>query len=208
MAKQKSAAGDLSEVVLKHWRETVPYDRMAHLVKDVTRAFLRALQVRLAKHDVPLGMWTFLRILWERDGLTQRELSHAAGVMEPTAVMALRALEARGYILRQQKPGNRKNVYVFLTPAGRWLQGSLIPVAEEVNAIATRGISDADIATMRRALLAVLENLAQDENTSSQGDVAAAADDARRSVAVKAKTNARKRASVGANARTRDAAGD
>ena len=55
---------------------------MAHLVKDATRGFLRSLQARLAAADVQLGHWTFLRILWERDGLTKRELSVEAGVKQ------------------------------------------------------------------------------------------------------------------------------
>ncbi|RWA47713.1 hypothetical protein AU476_33865 [Cupriavidus sp. UYMSc13B] len=42
-------------------------------MKDATRFFLRALQHRLSQHDVQLGHWTFLRILWERDGITKRE---------------------------------------------------------------------------------------------------------------------------------------
>ena len=52
---------------------------------------MRALQRRLAEHGVSFGHWTFLRILWERDGLTQRELSDEAGVMEPTTFAALKA---------------------------------------------------------------------------------------------------------------------
>ena len=46
---------------------------MAHLVKDATRALVRSLQTRLAEHGVPFGHWAFLRILWERYGLTQRD---------------------------------------------------------------------------------------------------------------------------------------
>jgi len=170
---------------LKHWKETAPDDRMAHLVKDATRAFLRALQLRLAVHDVPLGMWTFLRILWEREGLTQRELSHAAGVMEPSTAIALRSMEERGYVLREQKPGNRKNVYVFLTPTGRWLQGTLVPLAEEVNAIAIDGIPAADVAATRRALLAMLENLARDEQLTRADTAETDAIVARKSAASK-----------------------
>ena len=105
--------------ILRHWREAVPNDRLAHLVKDATRGLLRALQMRLARHDVALGHWTFLRILWESDGLTQRALSAEAGLMEPTTSAALAAMEKAGYIRRERKPGNRKNVHVFLTPAGR-----------------------------------------------------------------------------------------
>ena len=148
--------------VLKHWHSAVPNDRMAHLIKDSTRVFLRSLQVRLARHDVQLGHWTFLRILWEQDGLTQRELSDEAGFMEPTTVIALRSMESLGYVTREHRPDNRKNLYVFLTPKGRRLKQALVPLAEEVNAIALTGVCDNDIAASRRALLAMIDNLSQD----------------------------------------------
>ena len=67
-----SKAPSSTQVILRHWREAVPNDRLAHLVKDATRALVRALQMRLGEHGVSFGHWTFLRILWESDGLTQR----------------------------------------------------------------------------------------------------------------------------------------
>ena len=161
----KTYAGREAEIasrVLRHWHEAVPNDRLAHLVKDATRAFLRSLQVRLATHDVQMGHWTFLRILWERDGVTKRELSVEAGVMEPTTVVALRAMEALGYVTLEQRPDNRKNVYVFLTPQGKRLKKVLVPLAEEVNAVAIGGLSDAEVARVRRALLTMIDNLARD----------------------------------------------
>ncbi len=149
--------------ILRHWREAVPDDRLAHLVKDATRALVRALQVRLAQHGVPLGHWTFLRILWEHEGLTQSELSAEAGVMEPTTFTALRAMEKLGYIRRKQVPGNRKNVYVFLTPKGRRLKAKLVPIAEDVNRIAVAGLAREDVSRTRGHLLTIIENLARDE---------------------------------------------
>lgn len=153
---------EIAARVLRHWREAVPNDRMAHLVKDATRGFLRALQSRLAEHDVQMGHWAFLRILWERDGITKRELSVEAGVMEPTTFVALRAMESLGYVTLKQMPENRKNVYVFLTPLGKRLKKLLVPLAEDVNAVALRGLSDTDIATTRRSLLLMIDNLARD----------------------------------------------
>jgi DNA-binding MarR family transcriptional regulator len=117
------------------------------------------MQARLAGHAVPFGHWTFLRILWERDGLTQRELSDEAGVMEPSTFAALKAMEELGYVRREQMPGNRKNVYIYLTPKGRALEARLVPLAEEVNAIAVRGVSAAAVAAARATLLAIIENL-------------------------------------------------
>jgi DNA-binding MarR family transcriptional regulator len=152
-----------TQSILRHWQEAVPDDRLAHLVKDATRALLRALQMRLAAHGVSIGHWTFLRILWERDGLTQRELSEQAGLMEPTTFSAVQAMQRLGYVTRRHKPDNRKNVYIFLTPKGRALKHKLVPLAEEVNRIAAQGISATDIVVTRAVLLAAIENLARAE---------------------------------------------
>jgi MarR family transcriptional regulator, organic hydroperoxide resistance regulator len=152
-----------TERILRHWHDAVPNDRLAHLVKDASRAFVRALQSRLARHDVPFGHWTFLRILWESDGLTQRELSAEAGVMEPTTHVALNAMERLGYIRRRRSAANRRNVYVHLTPKGRGLKSKLVPLAQEVNEVGIDGIDAADVATTRRVLIAIIDNLAKND---------------------------------------------
>jgi len=162
--RSKRAAPDAgTEAILRHWREAVPNDRLAHLVKDATRGLLRALQMRLSRHGVSFGHWAFLRILWEADGLTQRALSAEAGLMEPTTSAALAAMERLGYVRRERMPGNRKNMHVFLTPKGKALRPKLVPLAEEVNEVAVRGASAADVAATRRTLLVMIENLARDE---------------------------------------------
>src|SRR3982074_2073417 len=166
MAAQRSkpSAPDAgTEAILRHWREAVPNDRLVHLVKDATRGLLRAMQMRLSKHGVSFGHWAFLRILWETDGLTQRALSVLAGLMEPTTSSALAAMEALGYIRRERRPDNRKNIHVFLTPRGTALRPKLGPLAEEVTCVAVRGVSATDVAVARKTLLVMIENLARDE---------------------------------------------
>jgi MarR family transcriptional regulator, organic hydroperoxide resistance regulator len=148
-----------AELIQRHWREAVPNDRLAHLVKDATRALVRALQERLDLHGIAWGHWTFLRILWVHDGLTQRELSLEAGVMEPTTLTAVRAMQAAGLIERRQLPGNKKNVHIYLTAQGRALETVLVPLALDVNRLAVQGVSKADIDTTRKVLLSVIENL-------------------------------------------------
>lgn len=157
-----------TDIVLRHWREAVPDDRLAHLVKDAARGATRALQMRLAEHAVAFGHWVFLRILWVRDGLTQRELSEEAGLMEPTTFSALVAMQKLGYIERRRLPHSRKNMYVFLTQAGRELEKKLVPLAEEVNRIMVAGQTGGDVATARRVLLAMIENLAADEKAQAE----------------------------------------
>lgn len=149
--------------LLHHWRESVPNDRLAHLVRDVARAQMRALQYRLSPHGVSFGHWTFLRILWNHDGLTQKELSDLAGVMEPTTFSAVKAMERMGFIERRHLPGNKKNMHVYLTEAGRSLEQVLVPLAEEVNEISAEGLPDRTLSLVRNALVRMIENLAQEE---------------------------------------------
>jgi len=167
IAIRESSHGDESQTILRHWREAVPDDRFAHLVKDATRSYQRALQFRLFEHDVPFGHWTFLRVLWERDGLTQKQLSDEVGVMEPTTYTVVRAMESRGWIVRQQRATNKKNVHIFLTEDGRALKQKLVPLAEDVNRIGAAGLSAEDLAKARSVLLAIITNLANDVSAAS-----------------------------------------
>ena len=167
VANRSRADGEaVTRQMLRHWQEAVPNDRLAHLVKHAARGLARALHMRLAEHRVSYGHWTFLRILWETEGLTQRQLSAEAGVMEPTTFSALNAMERLGYVVRRPSPKSRKEVHVYLTLKGRALKTKLVPLAEEVNAVALRDIGPRDIAATRRTLLALIANLAADETES------------------------------------------
>lgn len=160
-----------SEAVLRHWLEDVPNDRLAHLIKDAARGLTRSLQRHLSDHAVSFGHWSFLRILWENDGLTQRELAVRAGLMEPTAFSALVAMEKLGYVKRVPAPeGEGRKMFVHLTPAGRALKDVLVPLAEDVNAVAVAGVSEEDVAITRQTLLAIIRNLAVDEIEAARAD--------------------------------------
>jgi DNA-binding MarR family transcriptional regulator len=156
-----------TQSILRHWHESVPDDRLAHLVRDAGRAFNKRLQVRLQQHQISFGHWTFLRILWTADGLTQKELSDLAGVMEPTTFSAIKAMEELGYVERRQRPENRKNMYVHLTAKGRALKKRLVPLAVDVNHVAVKGVSAANLLITRKVLLALIENLAHEEAQES-----------------------------------------
>jgi MarR family transcriptional regulator, organic hydroperoxide resistance regulator len=162
----KTANGGVRRVGKNAANNAAHEERFAHLIKLAARGLARALQMRLTEHSVSYGHWIFLRILWDEEGLTQRELSARAGVMEPTTFAALKAMAQRGYVTRRRNPQSRKEMQVFLTPQGRALQAKLVPLAEEVNDVALRGVGTADIAATRRMLLALINNLVADEKAA------------------------------------------
>jgi DNA-binding MarR family transcriptional regulator len=155
-----------------NWRQGVSSERLAHLIKIAYRGSSRALQLRLRKHSVLYGHWTLLRILWQTDGITQRQLSEQAGVMEPTTFGALQAMEKLGYITRQ-KMG--KQVRIFVAPKGAALKNLIVPAAEEVNQVALAGIPQDDLVATRRTLLVMIENLSLDELAWLDREAAASA---------------------------------
>lgn len=133
--------------------EPLPFEEsVGFLVRDLNRAMQRHLQARLQPHGVAPGAWYFLRVLWEEDGITQRDLARRVGMMEPTAVIALRGIEQAGWIHRIRSETDRRKVHIHLTEAGRALRQTLMPEAHAVNAIATSQLSP-DEARMLRALL-------------------------------------------------------
>lgn len=132
------------------------------LVRAANRAFQRALEERITRHGVTPGQWYFLRVLWEQDGLNQRELSGQVGMTEPTTVVALNSMEKAKLIRRERSTADKRKVHVFLTAKGKRLREVMLPLAKEVNEIAGAGVSGADTAAMRRALLKMIANLEAD----------------------------------------------
>jgi DNA-binding MarR family transcriptional regulator len=123
-------------------------DSLGFQLRDANRLMQRALAARIQPGGVAPGAWYFLRVLWEEDGLTQRELTARIGMQEPTAVIALRGMEEAGWITRDRSEADRRKVHIRLTPAGRALRETLLPVAREVNALATTELSAEEAATL------------------------------------------------------------
>jgi DNA-binding MarR family transcriptional regulator len=130
-----------------------------YLVRDAHRAFQRLLERRIAPHGVTRGQWYFLRVLWTKDGLSQRELSERVGMMEPTTVIALRSMEKTGLIRRVRSTDDRRVTHVRLTPKAKRMRDGLLKLARGINAQAQEGISADDIAVFRRVITQMTANL-------------------------------------------------
>lgn len=132
---------------------------VGYLMRETHRAFMHLLLARVQPHGVTQGMWFFLRVLWEEDGLTQRELSQRVRMREPTTVTALNNMEKRGLVRRVPNPGDRRKVNIFLTERGRKLKGILLPHAVEANRLALAGLDAREIERLRDTLTHMKRNL-------------------------------------------------
>lgn len=130
-------------------------ESLGYLVNAAARLFARSLHHRISRHGVPIGQWPFLMFLWEEEGLTQKALSERIPIDEATTVRTLDRMERDGWVRRVRNPYDRRETLVFLTEAGRALEKTLLPYANEVNDQAMQGLDQ----TQRTHLITLLQGL-------------------------------------------------
>ncbi|MBR2832427.1 MAG: MarR family transcriptional regulator [Oscillospiraceae bacterium] len=83
--------------------------------------------IRLYKpHLEPLGLtytqYIAMLVLWQRDGLTVKELGKALWLDSGTLTPVLKSLEAKGYVIRKRSEADERAVLISLTGAGQDLR--------------------------------------------------------------------------------------
>ena len=86
------------------------------------------------------------------------------GTTEPTTVSALRLLARSGMIERVRNPKDRRTINIYLTDMARDMKSDLMPVAIEVNELATGGLSETEFRQFRELLQKVRDNLSTEED--------------------------------------------
>jgi DNA-binding MarR family transcriptional regulator len=109
-----------------------------------------------------IGQYHFLRVLWEKDEITQRELAIAVGMKESTTFTALAGMEKQGLLTRKRDSSDRRKMTVKLTEQGRALKSILIPIAKHVNDQPLTEFDAEDIVQLKRMLEWLRNNLASE----------------------------------------------
>lgn len=138
-------------------------NKMAKLYREAKTRKLAALGLHPGQ-DVLL--WILAR---EAEGMTISQLADRLGVEPPTATRSVARLEGGGWFRRESVPGDRRQVRVVATKAGR----ALLPRIEQVWAELAEDTLGTMGAARRDALLTALET-ANDRLRALVGDDALA----------------------------------
>jgi DNA-binding MarR family transcriptional regulator len=142
-------------------------ETVGFLLSDTTRTMTRVFTKRIAVHGIGMGIFQFLRILWEEDGLTQSELAARARMKGPSAVAAIKELEWRGFVRRVDDRHDRRKVRLFLTAEGRKLYDIVMPDIEAMRQIMLAGFSPAEQNQLKQMLHRMRRNLAPERGRVS-----------------------------------------
>ena len=88
---------------------------LARVGSESRRRFVEA----LAEHELTLAGYSVLMLLGSASGRTQVELAGAVGIDPRNLVPVLDDLEARGLLIREQHPVDRRRHAIRLTAAGQ-----------------------------------------------------------------------------------------
>ena len=112
-----------------------------YLVNHLARLFAAALQARIKPMGLSTGVFPVMLHLWQKDGLTQRDLVDLVGVEQATMANTLARMERDGLIMRRPDPEDGRSRRIWLTNQGSALHADATSAAMEENASVLAGLS-------------------------------------------------------------------
>jgi len=129
------------------------------MLRQAHRAYSQALQQNLLPLNVTLPQYLHLRVLWEKENLTQVEISQHVGIEKASSTAVFDTLEKNGLIKRTRSKSDRRKVKVALTSAGKALEPLLRPAAKSIAAKAVADLDETDIDIFIMVLHKIIFNL-------------------------------------------------
>ena len=134
---------------------------IGYLITAAQKLMHRGLGEGLQKHGVSVAQWMVLVVLWEANGLTQKELSEHVAVETATLSRTIDRMERDGLVTRERSAEDRRQVHVRLTEYGAGLWRDLVPEAEANQERALADINENEEEVLRTLLKRVIANMSE-----------------------------------------------
>lgn len=145
-------------------------ESVGFLLSDTARFVKRLLYADVAAYGVRGGYWFFLRALWLEDGCSQRELAVRLGLVEPTVLEMVRAMEKDGLVERRRDKQDGRKRLVFLTDHAKELQPELMQIAIRNNEKILSALSVAEQILLKQNLKAIRNALSAELEADKSSD--------------------------------------
>jgi len=139
----------------KHELDAPPWLRVESTLMSLARGIRRAYDLRLEELGLNLSEASVLAFAQESGALMQSELAKHMGLGRAAMGSVIDALEGRGLVERQPKPGDRRGLLVVVKPTGDELAKQVTKIDERLRAEFRGGISRKE----RRELTGLLNRL-------------------------------------------------
>ncbi|TYP75492.1 MarR family winged helix-turn-helix transcriptional regulator [Paenibacillus methanolicus] len=122
------------------------------MINHAGRRITLLLALRYQPFDITTEQWSVLNRLYEQDGISQKELARRSEKDQTNITRILDQLERKGLAVRKANEADRRSFLAFITPRGRELNETLLPIEQEAIQSVLGGLNGEDVAQLRRLL--------------------------------------------------------
>jgi DNA-binding MarR family transcriptional regulator len=142
--------------------ENLSVDRLFVRVVHLHRNRARKLYHSLGLHRGQPGI---LKLLWDNDGLKQKEIANYRNLQPATVTRMLQRMEKKGFIYREQDTEDMRVSRIYLADHGKEVKEELEKKIQQLEQETYANFSEEEMTLMRKFLLMMEENLhkVQDE---------------------------------------------
>ena len=144
------------------------FDRMnsaGYLVNNLARLLVEVLRKRIAPLGIVPGQFPTLLALWEKDGLTQKELLALVDIEQATLANTLTRMERDGLIIRKEHPADARARTIHLTEQGHSIRDEAYQAAMQINEEVLADLSDEETQEFLDYMRRVIGRIKEAEHT-------------------------------------------
>src|SRR6202011_5888109 len=135
-------------------------EHLPYLINGVGSALVaRFFADALAGAHLSVAAWRVLAVLSSNGGLRQTDLAEMTSIDASTLSRLITRLVRHGLVRRTRSTEDSREVAVALTRKAKTLMMKLVPVASGLQDAATQNLSKQDLATLKRVLRKMHDNL-------------------------------------------------
>ena len=123
----------------------------------------KKLLAALKETGLTIGQPKVLEYLREHDGAGQKEIARACYIEPGSLTVLLNRMEEQKMLARRMKDGNRRSLYVYLTPYGKTLAEQVVQSFAELEEKAFFGIPSEKREELMQIFSQVNQNLQREE---------------------------------------------
>ena len=114
---------------------------------------------RLREFDLTFGEQVIIMFLSRNEEVNQDAISKRYMIDKGMVAKTLNKLEAKGYILREQNPDNKRENIISLTQKGADILNNIKNIIDEWNEILYEEMSEEEIVCMKKLTNKMVENI-------------------------------------------------
>lgn len=108
---------------------------------------------------ITVDQWEILVVLWEQEGITQKELAERLYKDQTNIARMLFKLEKKGFIHRVTHETDRRALRVYLTSKGRDIKDEIMESSIEAYKKTIAGLTEEEVDNFRRTLAVMYNNV-------------------------------------------------